>query len=108
MVALSHPNIVEAYSAYFSAVNDSFIMVNELCDYGSLKTLINQKREAKEMIPERIIRVIMMDLVSAFYHVHDKNWLHLDMKAANVLVTIDGVVKLCDFGIATRLQNQEK
>ena len=70
MVSLSHQNIVDVYSAYFSPVNETFIMVNELCDYGSLKRLIDQKKEKKMMIPEQIIRLVMMDLTEAFCHIH--------------------------------------
>lgn len=35
-------------------------------------------------------------------HIHDQGFIHLDLKPANILVTFEGVLKIADFGMATR------
>ena len=86
MVTLKHPNIVDVYSAYFSSERDAYIMVNEWCEYGSLARFIKMKRDAMEMIPEEIIRVIMVDLTTAVEHIHSMNYIHCDIRPENVFV----------------------
>ena len=55
------------------------------------------------MIPEEIIRLIMLDITTAINHIHSKDWIHCDMKPDNVLISADGHVKLGDFGISMHL-----
>ena len=38
---------------------------------------------------------------------HRMRFLHRDMKAANILVTSDGVIKLADFGLSRMLLQQK-
>ena len=41
-------------------------------------------------------------VIQGLKHVHDSGFIHLDLKPANVLVTFEGVLKIADFGMATR------
>lgn len=42
----------------------------------------------------------MKQLLNGLYYIHSNKILHRDMKAANVLITKTGVLKLADFGLA--------
>ncbi|GIY92834.1 cyclin-dependent kinase 9 [Caerostris extrusa] len=44
--------------------------------------------------------MIMKQILRGLYFIHSNKILHRDMKAANILITKNGVLKLADFGLA--------
>lgn len=49
------------------------------------------------------IKTIMFRLMSAVKHLHESNVIHRDLKPANVLIREDCSIKLCDFGLARQI-----
>lgn len=49
------------------------------------------------------MKCLMKQLFEGLHKIHFSNILHRDMKAANVLITKDGTLKLADFGLARPL-----
>ena len=46
------------------------------------------------------IKKVMQQLLNGLYFIHSQKILHRDMKAANILITKAGILKLADFGLA--------
>lgn len=46
------------------------------------------------------IKKVVQQIFNGLYYIHSNKILHRDMKAANVLITKNGVLKLADFGLA--------
>lgn len=55
------------------------------------------------LLPERDIWDIFADMARSVHHVHEKGFIHLDIKPSNFFVTKDRTVKLGDFGKAIHL-----
>ncbi|SCU85683.1 LAME_0D02322g1_1 [Lachancea meyersii CBS 8951] len=92
----SVPNITHYYGSY---LNDTKLwVIMEHCAGGSLRTLLRPGK-----IGEQYIGVIMREILTALMHIHRDGVIHRDIKAANILITNDGHVKLCDFGVAAQL-----
>ncbi|KAL9062684.1 MAG: hypothetical protein Q9157_008715 [Trypethelium eluteriae] len=70
----------------------------EYCPGGSVHTLM--RANSKPGLEENYIIPIARELAVALRFVHEAGIIHRDVKCANVLVTEDGQVQLCDFGVS--------
>jgi serine/threonine-protein kinase len=95
---LSHPNIVGVYD-YGENATDAWIVM-ELVEGKSLKDRLD--KHERFPIPE-IVR-IMGEVCAGLAYSHQRGVVHRDIKPGNIMMTIDGQVKIADFGIA-RLEN---
>lgn len=61
--------------------------------------------EPKPHLEERFIIPIARELALALSHVHEAGVIHRDIKCGNVLISEDGQLQLCDFGVAAIIEN---
>ena len=54
-------------------------------------------------VPEVLTKRIVWQTIQAVGYCHTHNCIHRDVKPENILITKEGVVKLCDFGFARLL-----
>ncbi|KAH3688327.1 hypothetical protein WICPIJ_000692 [Wickerhamomyces pijperi] len=93
------PNITHYYGAY---LNDTKLwIIMDYCAGGSLRTLLRPGS-----LEEKYIGVVVRELLIALQAIHKQGVIHRDIKAANVLITNEGKVQLCDFGVAAQLTSQ--
>lgn len=90
---------VAKYYTSFSSGSELFIVM-EYIDGGSVKALMEF---AGGHLPEHVIAIVMRGLVEGLAYLHGSNKLHRDIKAANILLTSRGQVKLADFGVSGTL-----
>lgn len=90
------PNVTHYHGSF---LNDTKLwIIMDFCAGGSLRTLLKPG-----VFEERHIAVIVREVLLALLAVHKLGVIHRDLKAANILVTKDGLVQLCDFGVAAQL-----
>ncbi len=95
---LRHPNIVQVYDFDFDPETESFFMVMELLEGGTLKDHI-AKAEGSKLPIEETLRIVRK-AVEALAYAHTRGMIHRDLKPANLMLEKDGRVVLTDFGIA--------
>lgn len=97
----SSPNVVRYYESYKF---DGFLwLVVELMQ-GSLTDLIVY---CGGKMPESIISYILHEVLLGIKGMHDEYRIHRDIKSDNILLSLDGSVKLADFGYATQLTKEQ-
>lgn len=75
-------------------------VVMDFCSGGSIRTLLKPGP-----LDEKYIGIIARELFVALEFIHENNVIHRDIKAANILISKEGSVRLCDFGVAAKLTN---
>jgi serine/threonine protein kinase len=83
-------------------VGHAMWMVTEYCAGGSVATLMRPTG----FLAEKWIIPILREVAVGIYWVHKQGVIHRDIKCANVLVTKDGGIQLCDFGVAALVETK--
>ena len=90
-----HPHIVPVLR--FLAANGTVYTVMEFEDGRSVAELLREP--GRRMPPDEVVR-LTEGLLSGLKAVHEQGFLHRDIKPSNVIVRLDGVPVLIDFGAA--------
>jgi fused-like protein len=61
--------------------------------------------EDDKSLPEAEVRKIAKQLVQSLNYLHSNRIIHRDMKPQNILISANGLVKLCDFGFARAMSS---
>jgi len=103
---LQHPNIIHIYD--LGKIERSYYIAMEYIDGKDLRSLLRLLEEKKQRLPQGIALYIASRLAAALDYAHRKRdfqgramaLVHRDVSPQNVLISLDGDIKLCDFGIA--------
>jgi len=83
--------------------NGFVYMQMELAERGSVWEMMETVARRGEVISTNTVVRMLHDVLRGLHHVHMHNVVHLDIKPQNILIGIDGTLKIADFGIATRV-----
>lgn len=90
---LNHPNVVEVYRA--GALQGHMYMAMEWVRGTTLEKLLSFGP-----LPYLEFFPLARQMVQVFHFAHKRNFLHRDIKPSNLMVTVDGKIKVLDFGLA--------
>ncbi|EER99430.1 hypothetical protein BDA96_02G328800 [Sorghum bicolor] len=91
------PYITDYYGSYLHQTKLWIVM--EYMAGGSVADLL----QAGPPLDEMSISCILRDLLHAIEYLHSEGKIHRDIKAANILLTESGDVKVADFGVSAQL-----
>ncbi|MDQ3262066.1 MAG: serine/threonine protein kinase, partial [Myxococcota bacterium] len=103
---LNHPNVVQTYDV--GMLNGSAYIAMEYVRGPDVKRVLHALRKEKRMMPVEIALRIVADTAAGLHYAHSyvdpagtpHPMVHRDVSPHNILVSLDGVIKLSDFGIA--------
>lgn len=91
---LNHPNVISGIDRGISGDIHYFVM-----EFAS-GTTVGKLLDRGGAIDESRVAAIATQIARALEHAHEAGLVHRDVKPDNILLTKDGIAKLCDLGLA--------
>ncbi|XP_068253837.1 serine/threonine-protein kinase PAK 6 isoform X2 [Nyctibius grandis] len=91
-----HVNVVEMYKSYL--VGEELWVLMEFLQGGALTDIVSQIR-----LNEEQIATVCESVLQALSYLHSQGVIHRDIKSDSILLTLDGRVKLSDFGFCAQI-----
>ena len=103
---LNHPNIIHIYD--LGKVDKSYYIAMEYVEGRDLRSILKSGADHGLPLPPELALFIASKLAAALdyahrrkdFNGHDLSLVHRDVSPQNVLISFEGDIKLCDFGIA--------
>ncbi|XP_061901229.1 serine/threonine-protein kinase MRCK beta isoform X1 [Entelurus aequoreus] len=86
---------------HFAFQDDNYLYL--VMDYyvgGDLLTLLSK---FEDRLPEDMAKFYVAEMVLAIYSIHQQHYIHRDIKPDNVLLDVNGHIRLADFGSCLRM-----
>ena len=96
--SMSHINIVK-FEHYFEDNENVYILL-EICKNKTLNELLKRRK----IISELEMRYYLAQILSAVKYMHENKVIHRDLKLGNLFLGQNLMIKIGDFGLATRLE----
>ncbi|KAE9420094.1 hypothetical protein Angca_006741, partial [Angiostrongylus cantonensis] len=102
MKQFRHPNVVNYIESYLVDADDLWVVMDYL-EGGNLTDVV-----VKTELDEGQIAAVLKECVKALHFLHSHSIVHRDIKSDNVLLGMDGQVKLTDMGFCAQIQPGSK
>uniref|UniRef100_M4A593 non-specific serine/threonine protein kinase n=1 Tax=Xiphophorus maculatus TaxID=8083 RepID=M4A593_XIPMA len=91
-----HPNVVQMFRS--ALVEDELWVIMEYLQGGALTHIIGETR-----LNEEQIATVCEGVLQALSYLHSQGVIHRDIKSDSILLTLDGRIKLSDFGFCAQI-----
>uniref|UniRef100_A0A3Q2PBE9 non-specific serine/threonine protein kinase n=2 Tax=Fundulus heteroclitus TaxID=8078 RepID=A0A3Q2PBE9_FUNHE len=91
-----HPNVVQMFRS--ALVEDELWVIMEYLQGGALTHIIGETR-----LNEEQIATVSEGVLQALFYLHSQGVIHRDIKSDSILLTLDGRIKLSDFGFCAQI-----
>jgi len=91
---LNHPFIIKLHWAF--QTNEELFFVMDLCTGGEIFFHLNRLKQ----FTEKDAKFYFAEILLGLEYLHSKNVVYRDIKPENILIDIDGHIRIADFGLS--------
>lgn len=103
LASTSSPYIVKHYGAFLAERDAQICILMEYCAAGSLDLLMKRMIQKGVHCSEHVLGRVASSVLRGLDYLHERRIIHRDIKPSNILLTLDGEIKMCDFGVSGEL-----
>ena len=96
---INNENIVKYYDS-FDDENNYFNIVMEYGGESNLKQFIKKYKDRGELIDQKLITDIILQICRGLKEIHDHKIIHRDLTPDNIFINKNNKIKIGDFGIS--------
>ncbi|KAK2827751.1 hypothetical protein Q7C36_018677 [Tachysurus vachellii] len=97
LATCNHHYIVKLLDAFY--YDQKLWIMIEFCPGGAVDAIM---LELERGLTEKQIQVVCKQMLEALVYLHSMKIIHRDLKAGNILLMLDGDIKLADFGVSAK------
>ena len=104
---INNENIIKYYDS-FNDKNNYFNIVMEYGGESNLKQFIKKYKDRGELIDQKLITDIILQICLGLKEIHDHKIIHRDLTPDNIFINENNKIKIGDFGVSKMLSTHKK
>ena len=102
MRGLYHPAVTKILETF--ETEKYMLIIMEYISGGNLQNFVKKRRK----LCEKTAKILFSQLIQGIKYIHSKGIVHRDIKLENILLDLNNIVKICDFGVGKLTQKGQK
>ena len=102
MRGLYHPSVTKILETF--ETDKYMLIIMEYISGGNLQNFVKKRRK----LCEKTAKILYRQLIQGIKYIHSKGVVHRDIKLENILLDLNNIVKICDFGVGKLTQKGQK
>ena len=106
MRGLCHPSVTKILETF--ECEKYMLIIMEYISGGNLQNFVKKRRK----LCEKTAKILFRQIIQGIRYIHSRGIVHRDIKLENILLDLNNIIKICDFGVGklikpnTILKNQ--
>ena len=102
MRGLYHPSVTKILETF--ETDEYMLIIMEYISGGNLQNFVKKRRK----LCEKTAKILFRQLIQGIKYIHSKGIVHRDIKLENILLDLNNIVKICDFGVGKLTKKGQK